>query len=197
MLADILSPKDMQRTQALVNDPNKTQQRNILLGIAQELGNDPAPPGKIQRFLMGQFINAVAEPQLMLNNMLEQLPLAMFVLLPIFALILKLIYLRTHKYYVEHLVFSTHLHSFTFLMYGVLLLLPVTAGSNSADFIADRSSQILGLVLMVYHLTALKRYYLEGWIRTCFKFTVQMSLYAIVLLPVSAVTVLMLRLATL
>lgn len=40
----------------------------------------------------------------------------MFVLLPTFALILKLLYLRSRRYYTEHLILALHNHSFILQM---------------------------------------------------------------------------------
>lgn len=53
---------------------------------------------------------------------LEQGPLVMFFMLPIFAALLKLVYLGTGRLYVDHLVFSLHVHTVWFL-----LLIPAIA----------------------------------------------------------------------
>ena len=51
----------------------------------------------------------------------QNLPTMMFFLLPIFALILKVLYPLSKRYYIEHVVFSLHFHSFVFLVTIVLL----------------------------------------------------------------------------
>ena len=45
---------------------------------------------------------------------------AMFLLLPSFALWLKLVYLNRRMRYTEHLVFALHLHAFWFLAFGLV-----------------------------------------------------------------------------
>jgi Protein of unknown function (DUF3667) len=45
---------------------------------------------------------------------------AMFLLLPSFALWLKLVYLNRRLRYTEHLVFALHLHAFWFLAFGLI-----------------------------------------------------------------------------
>ncbi|MEO7214269.1 DUF3667 domain-containing protein [Mucilaginibacter sp.] len=50
-------------------------------------------------------------------------PKMMFVLLPLFALILKLAFWRNHKLYVEHIIYAIHLHCFIFLFLTFTLLL--------------------------------------------------------------------------
>jgi hypothetical protein len=55
-------------------------------------------------------------PKLALETFVEQFPKIMFVLLPIFAMFLKLLYLRSKRFYAEHLIFALHFHSFGFLL---------------------------------------------------------------------------------
>ncbi len=47
----------------------------------------------------------------------------MFILLPLFAIILKLVYVRKKKYYYEHLIFSFHFHAAIFLSLLISFLL--------------------------------------------------------------------------
>jgi hypothetical protein len=50
-------------------------------------------------------------------------PKMMFLLLPLFALILKVSFWRNKKFYVEHLIYSFHFHCFLFLFLTILILL--------------------------------------------------------------------------
>jgi hypothetical protein len=52
-------------------------------------------------------------------------PKMMFVLLPLFALILKIAFLKNHKLYVEHIIYAIHLHCFIFLFLTATLLLQI------------------------------------------------------------------------
>lgn len=61
-----------------------------------------------------------SDPQLILvsliNKFMHSLPQMLFVLLPLFALILKLVYIRRKQfYYVDHIIFTLHLYIFVFL----------------------------------------------------------------------------------
>lgn len=55
---------------------------------------------------------------------LEQGPLVMFCMLPLFALLLELVFAGTGRLYVEHLVFSLHVHTVWFLLVIPTLVLP-------------------------------------------------------------------------
>ena len=78
---------------------------------------------------------------------------AMFVLLPIFALWLKLAYFNRHMRYTEHLVFALHLHAFWFLVVALF-----TTGIDTLIAIGM-------LVLPVYSLLAARRVYGGRWSR--------------------------------
>jgi len=47
----------------------------------------------------------------------HRIPTLLFLGVPLFALLLKLLYLGSGRYYVEHLIFSLHLHTWLFLVF--------------------------------------------------------------------------------
>lgn len=51
-------------------------------------------------------------------------PYAMFALMPVFALFLKLLYLTSGRRYGEHLLFALHANAFAFLAFGALTIVP-------------------------------------------------------------------------
>ncbi len=51
-------------------------------------------------------------------------PYAIFLLMPVFALWLKLLYLGSGKKYGEHMLFALHTNAFAFIMLGVFIYLP-------------------------------------------------------------------------
>ncbi len=65
----------------------------------------------------------IANSNLFLINSLRNLPIMMFILLPIFGLILMLLHLKSKKFYIEHLIHGIHLHAFAYLIYGFGILL--------------------------------------------------------------------------
>lgn len=58
-----------------------------------------------------------------IEDFFHNIPKMMFLLLPLFALILKLVYINKEKYYYEHLIYSFHLHSAIFLSILLTMLL--------------------------------------------------------------------------
>jgi hypothetical protein len=105
------------------------------------------------------------------SDMLGYAPHAMFVLLPIFALLLKLIYIRQDRYYPEHFVFALHVHSFFFVMFCIIALLPW-----------GRVDAVLGIWMVLYVWLAMKRVYGQGWFRTTVNWVVLSWCYGFVIL---------------
>ena len=62
-------------------------------------------------------------PDLIWDKVFEVLPITMFVLLPLVALLFKFWYLFARKYYVEHLIFALHNHAFIFVVFLFMMLL--------------------------------------------------------------------------
>ena len=65
------------------------------------------------------------------KEIFHNIPRAMFVFLPLLALLMKLLYWRPKRYYVEHLLLLVHNHAFVFLaiaIMGVLTRIPVIGG---------------------------------------------------------------------
>jgi hypothetical protein len=106
-----------------------------------------------------------------LRDLLEYAPHMVFLLLPVFALLLKLLYVRRNRFYAEHFVFALHVHAFVFVMMTLMILVPWSRFDLAA-----------GLSLMVYVWVAMKRVYAQGWIRTTLKWWTLGWLYAFVLL---------------
>jgi len=160
--------------------------KNLLLELAADLEQGRTAQNQLSLFLIGQLVDAVYAPQEVLRRLLDNLPVAAFFLLPVFAGLLSLFYFRAQRFYIENLVFATHLHTFAFIVYAVMLLLPDAAFIDS----------LLPLLLFAYHFTALKRYYRESAVRTFFKYTAQMTIYFLLLFPMALVLVAVFTLAT-
>jgi len=95
---------------------------------------------------------------------------AMFLLLPTFAIWLKLSYLNRHMRYTEHLVFALHLHALWFLM--LMAVATPWVWLNVVAFIA----------IPAYALLAVKRVYGGRWWATLLRASVQTVLYTATLL---------------
>jgi hypothetical protein len=87
----------------------------------------------------------------------HNVPKMMFILLPLFALILKLVYFRSKKYYYEHLIYSFHVHSALFL--SLLLLSALTWFFNLFYSISDLLSFAWFIYALWYIYRSLRTFY--------------------------------------
>jgi hypothetical protein len=116
-------------------------------------------------------------PNLITDKVFDVLPVTMFVLLPIVALLFKFWYLFAKKYYVEHLIFALHNHAFLFVLLLIMMLANSFAGWQEPSEEGPLSTAVLWfnvalwVWIPVYLLVSLKRVYQQGWWLTIGKFS--------------------------
>jgi hypothetical protein len=103
-----------------------------------------------------------------LAYVMQNMPVMMFLLLPVYALLLKLLYVRRNVLYVKHLVHGVHLHAFTFFLLTLLLLFSVIF--DPLPGIYKWVQIIIFSLLMVYIYASMRRVYRQGWFKTLLKF---------------------------
>lgn len=113
---------------------------------------------------------------------LSHAPQMMFILLPAFAFLLKVLYFRRKRFYVEHFVFALHIHAFTYAVLTAMILLP------------PWTRPIFNLWVMVYVFLAMRRVYGQGIIRTGIKY-VTLGISYLTLLSVASVVTIILSIA--
>ena len=104
--------------------------------------------------------------------MFDNVPKMMFVFLPLIAGVLAVLYWRSGRYYVEHLLFVVHFHAFFFLAGIAALLLDLLARALPRGLAGpvEVAQALLGTGLVVYVpaylLRAMRRVYAQGWWKT-------------------------------
>lgn len=113
-----------------------------------------------------------------LNKLLDNVPAALFILLPLMALALKLLYPLSKRYYVEHLLFVVHFHAFVFL---ILILQVLLSRLGPLVFIPETVVAIFmfaaSLYIPVYLYKAMRKVYTQGHLVTIFKYSTLMVAY--------------------
>jgi hypothetical protein len=111
----------------------------------------------------------------------------MFLMMPVFALMLATVYIRRHRYLVEHLTFSLHFHTFVFVVLTIVALGQKLWGTPLTGHPAVAAWLTAGFA--AYLLLSMKRVYGQGWIRTVLKFALVSTSY-FVLIAISLVLLL-------
>jgi hypothetical protein len=106
-----------------------------------------------------------------LSRLLDNVPAALFILLPLMAFVLKLLYPLSKRYYVEHLLFVVHFHAFVFLILTLQVLFSRLAGLLSVtDAIAAITAIAVSLYVPIYFYKSMRRVYEQGHFFTTVKF---------------------------
>ncbi len=125
-------------------------------------------------------------PDELLKRFLGAVPGALFVLMPLFALCLKALYIRSGRGYLEHLVVALYSHAFmlvgllfAFLMIGLQAIRGLPA--PVAGLLALTASFVLFLLVPLYLLWMQKRVYAQNWLKTLTKYATLGLIYSFLL----------------
>lgn len=114
-------------------------------------------------------------PALLVTGALGVLPQVLFVLMPLFALLLKIFYIFKRRLYMEHLIVALHSHAFAFLSFILLTLAMLARGwaKTAAPWLAVPLGLAVFLMwwwLPIYLFLMQKKVYQQGWFFTTVKF---------------------------
>lgn len=104
------------------------------------------------------------------DKLIHSLPQILFISLPLFALLLKLLYIRRKQfYYVNHAIFTIHLFVFVFIA------MLVTFGIGELNDMLHWGwlswlNAIITILIFVYNYKAMRNFYQQGRFKTITKF---------------------------
>lgn len=111
---------------------------------------------------------------------LGNLPLMMFLLIPLFAGVLKLIYVRRKHLYIKHIVHALHVHSFAYIAFGLTLLIVFKLIDSEAW--RGIITGVSFILVSTYVYISFLKVYQQGWFKTLIKFNMVGIVYGILLL---------------
>lgn len=125
---------------------------------------------------------------------LDYITFFMFLIMPMLALILKVLYFFSGRYYVEHMILTLHNHAFLIFAMVLRILLGKLPDDGIAVIpeIATLATYALTFWMIIYPFLSLKNYFEDGYALTALKFFVATTLYSI-LLALGSVVFFMLR----
>jgi len=126
------------------------------------------------------------DPGAFKDAVLSVIPTTLFVLVPVFALMLKGAFLLQRRLYMEHLIVALHSHAFMCLSLLLVLLAAVPAETFAPDgtWLNSVFDWVIALLLLwvpVHLLWMQKRVYAQAWPITVLKFGVLGVLYSVLL----------------
>lgn len=125
---------------------------------------------------------------LFISTLFSNLPYMMLCCVPLFALVLKVLYMRRRRFYIDHLIYALHIHSFFYV--GVMLIVLATIGLIRAlpDAVSGWITAALWITFVVQIFLSIRYVYRQGWFVSIFKFLFGGFVYLIVLVFALAIT---------
>src|SRR5947207_7116999 len=122
-----------------------------------------------------------SKAKLFVETLRSNLSTMMLFCIPLFAFILKILYLRQKRFYIEHLVYSLNIHAFFYL--AVILFILISIGLHM--WIPGAPQVLLTLLMcalvFVQIFLSIQVVYRQGWFMSLFKFTLGSFVYLFVL----------------
>ncbi|MGH8378866.1 MAG: DUF4286 family protein [Gammaproteobacteria bacterium] len=177
--------------QKIQNNPYLSdKQKGLIIGSAQSVPQGIAVSGagndnNVNFSMFGKQINMTkTEFTAKITHAFEtSLPKLMFVFLPLVALLLKLFYIRSRRYYMEHLVFTLHNHAFVFVaMIFMVLANILTKHAGWLTAPAHYFNVIVGWYMAIYIFLAMRFYYRQSFFKTLFKYLLLGFIYWVTML---------------
>lgn len=137
---------------------------------------------EVKSFWKKQFVHQMAKAtktpgdfQLYLISHLSWIVLAS---IPFIAFLLKLLYIRRKRKYLEHFIFILHLHTFIFIV-ATMLFIYFLLINPSTEYL----SPILWILAIIsfYFVASMKRFYQQSLLKTSFKFVLFLFAYPLII----------------
>ncbi len=132
--------------------------------------------GNLHHMNSGNTVEAKSAVLRLVGGMFAVAPQVLFLLLPVFALLLKIFYVFKRRLYMEHLIVSMHSHAF--IMLSLLAMVALDLLRRWIEPHIAWLDAMLGLLqaagwiwLLAYLLLMQKRIYRQGWPMTLLKFS--------------------------
>ncbi|MDG1040852.1 MAG: DUF3667 domain-containing protein [Polaribacter sp.] len=145
------------------------QKKNPTIKIENALDSLKVKHNFLNRFMYSRFqtldnvLKSTENQKQFQNQLISYISISLFIFLPLFTLVLKLLYVRGKFTYVEHLVFVFHTQTVFFLL---LTLFYLISFFSTNTFMKG----VFLILFLVYLLMAMKRFYNQGYLKTFTKY---------------------------
>jgi ribosomal protein L32 len=180
------SPKD-EKTPPQPQDKaeeKRTKPQDQDFGPLLQLGPEK-PSNSLGKWLQARAKEKIGEhgtnAQLFLTTVISNLPYMMLCCIPLFAFVLKILYIRRHIFYIDHLVYALHIHSFAYVGIILIGLITMALHRGAPASLTGWIIAILWLAFATQIFLSIRRIYRQGWFFSILKFFVGGFVYLFVL----------------
>ena len=121
-----------------------------------------------------------ARAKLFLETLRSNIPAMMLCCIPLFAFILKILYIRKGRFYVEHLVYALHIHTFLYVAV-IITSLAVMGANRTVPALGGWITGLMVCAIVVQIFLSIRRVYNQGWFMTMLKFLLGGFVYCVIL----------------
>jgi len=125
---------------------------------------------------------------LFIATLFSNLPYMMLCCVPLFALVLKVLYIRRRIFYIDHLIYALHIHSFFYAAVMLIVLATIGLTRFASGAIAGWLITLLWIVFVTQIFLSIRFVYRQGWFVSTFKFLFGGFVYLMVLVFALAIT---------
>ncbi len=118
---------------------------------------------------------------LFLKALIQNIAPMVLCCIPLFSLVLKILYVFKKRFYIEHLVFALHTHAFVFLSTLVIIGIGFLLHWKAPPALTPIVCTFLGFAVLIQLLVAIRRVYRQNWLATLFKFALGTVIYVVML----------------
>ena len=123
-LKALLPPYQQRKVDEILTRPGMLLSKSILHTLSVTMADYDEPLADWHRFMLARLVDALEDPREAFSLLMDNLPFSMFITLPAYTVLLMLFFFGSRRYFTEHLVFAVQLHTFAFIVFTVLLILP-------------------------------------------------------------------------
>jgi len=152
----------------------------------------PLAPGFVDRWVNRKIARAQEnmehmdeKPDQFVQAALSAVPTALFFLMPVFALLLKLLYLGSGRRYLEHLVVALYSHAWLLLAVLAMFVMNAIDDAFTAAWVAVVTALVdaaLWIWIPIYLFLMQRRVYGDHWALTAVRYLVIGSVYMVMVL---------------
>jgi hypothetical protein len=122
-----------------------------------------------------------SKARVFLETLRSNIPAMMLVCIPLFAFVLKILYFRKRRFYVEHLVYALHIHTF-FYVAVIVTSLAVMGANRTVPALGGWITGLMTCAIIVQVFLSIRRVYGQGWFVTLLKFVFGGFVYFVILI---------------
>jgi hypothetical protein len=119
--------------------------------------------------------------KLFIETLRSNLSTMMLFCIPVFAFVLKILYVRQKRFYIEHLVYALNIHAFFYFATILVVLISIGLDRTIPGAPQVLLTLLLSALVFVQIFISIRRVYRQSWFMSLFKFALGGFVYLFVL----------------